>query len=52
MLGTLVKMQAALEDRVIEPTETRDMIVSAVSGLITAALLTFMMAAFYKGVER
>ncbi len=50
MLGTLVKMQAALGDRVIEPAETRDMIVSAVSGLIAAALLTFMMAAFYKGI--
>ncbi len=50
MLGTFVKMQAALEDRVIEPTETRDMIVSAVSGLITAAVMAFMMVAFYKVV--
>ena len=51
MLGTLVRMRAALEDRVIEPAETQDMITSAVAGLITAALLAFMMTAFYKGME-
>ncbi len=51
MLGTFVKMQEALEDNVIEPSETQDMITSAINGLIAAAILSFMLASFYRSIK-
>jgi len=51
MLGTLVRIRAVLEDNVIEPAENQYMIASAVSVLIKTAMLAFMVAAFYKGIE-
>ena len=50
MLGTLSRINKALESGAIEPSETRAIMTGAVSGLMTAMVVSFMMAFYLKRV--
>ena len=50
MLGTFVRMQEAADSGTFGTNQAQDMIISAVGGLMSAVIVSFMMTYFLKGV--